>query len=164
MTTMMKAILGSAAGGAVAGAIALTASAHAPRVTEPAWPQSTAAPASAYAMPIANMPALRSAFTNAPTLVDCEPGQRAVLQQSVVDNREVARVACVTEQPTAPMSAYATPVSYETRPVYPQPDIVQQPVARRAAVQPRATRLASAQREAQPKRSWQKTALVIGGS
>ena len=134
--TMMRAIFGSAAGGAVAGAIALAASAaHAPRAIEPAWPQATGATGSAYAMPIANTPALRSAFTNAPTLVDCEPGQRAVLQQSIVDNREVARVACVTEQPSAPMSAYAAPVGYyDTRPVYPQPDIVQRPAVRTAAV------------------------------
>ena len=85
--TMMKAILGSAAGGAVAGAIALAASAQSPRVTEPAWSQPAVQPASAYAMPVANAPALRTALTNAPTLVDCEPGQRAVLQQTLIDGR-----------------------------------------------------------------------------
>jgi hypothetical protein len=161
--TMMRAILGSAAGGAVAGAIALAASAQAPRATEPAW-QATGQPASAYAMPVANAPALRSALTNAPTLVDCEPGQRAVLQQTVVDGREIARVACVTEQVAAPV-VYGTPVSYyESRPFSPQPDIVQRPAVQQVVTRPRATRVASTRREVEPTRSWKKTALIIGGS
>ena len=160
----MKAILGSAAGGAVAGAIALVASAQSARAPEPAWPQVTGQPASAYAMPIANTPAMRSALTNAPTLVDCEPGQRAVLQQTVVDGRDIARVACITEQP-APMVAYGTPVSYDyARPLVVQPDIVQRPAVQQVVTRPRATRVSSVRRETEPQRSWKKTALIIGGS
>jgi hypothetical protein len=160
---MMRAILGSAAGGAVAGAIALAASAQASRPTEPAWTQPYVPASTAYAMPVANAPALRSALTNAPTLVDCEPGQRAVLQQTVIDGREIARVTCVTEQPVAPL-AYATPVGYyDSRPIAAPSDIVQRPVVQRVVSRPRATRVVSA-REVEPKRSWKKTALIIGGS
>ena len=162
--TMMKAILGSAAGGAVAGAIALAASAQSPRVTEPAWSQPAVQPASAYAMPVANAPALRTALTNAPTLVDCEPGQRAVLQQTLIDGRQIARVACVTEQP-APVMAYGTPVAYvDPRASSFQSDIVQQPPVQTVVSRPRVTRVSSVRREAEPRRSWKKTALVIGGS
>ena len=161
---MMKAILGSAAGGAVAGAIALAASAQSPRVTEPAWSQPAVQTTSAYAMPVASAPVLRTALTNAPTLVDCEPGQRAVLQQTLIDGREIARVACVTEQPATAM-AYGTPVAYvDPRSSSLQPDIVQQPPVQRVVSRPRVTRVSSAQRETEPRRSWKKTALIIGGS
>jgi hypothetical protein len=160
---MMKAILGSAAGGAVAGAIALAASAQSPRVTEPAWSQPAVQPTGAYAMPVANAPVLRTALTNAPTLVDCEPGQRAVLQQTLIEGRELARVACVTEQ-LAPTMAYGAPVAYVDPRSSSQPDIVQQPAVQRVVTRPRATRVSSVQREVEPKRSWKKTALIIGGS
>jgi hypothetical protein len=158
---MMKAILGSAAGGAVAGAIALAASAQPPRVIEPAWSQPAVQP-SAYAMPVDNAPVLRTALTNAPTLVDCEPGQRAVLQQTLIDGRQLARVACVTEQPAT--MAYGTPVAYVDPRSSSQPDIVQQPPVQRVVSRPRATRVSSVQREVEPKRSWKRTALIIGGS
>jgi hypothetical protein len=159
---MMKAILGSAAGGAVAGAIALAASAQSPRITEPAWSQPAVQTTSAYAMPVASAPALRTALTNAPTLVDCESGQRAVLQQTVIDGREIARVACVTELP-GPAMAYGTPVAYVDPRSSSQPDIVQQPAVQRVVTRPRVTRVSSA-REVEPRRSWKKSALIIGGS
>jgi hypothetical protein len=163
---MMKAVLGSAAGGVVAGAIALVASAQAPRATDQAaWPQAVPA-MNQLAMPVANAPALRTALTNAPTLVDCEPGQEAVLQQTIIDGRPIARVACVTRMPpSAAPVVYGTPAAYyDNRLVEPQPDIVQRPVTRTVAARPRATRVAAVSREVEPKRSWQKTALIIGGS
>jgi hypothetical protein len=167
MTLMMKAILGSAAGGVVAGVVALVASAQAPRAPDAAWP-SAAASMNPLAMPVANAPALRTAITNAPTLVDCEPGQEAVLQQSIVDGRPIARVACITRMlpnAAAPMVAYGTPAAYyDNRPANPQPDIVQRPARRVAAAPARATRVSSVQREVEPKRSWTKTALIISGS
>jgi hypothetical protein len=96
--------------------------------------------------------------------VDCEPGQRAVLQQTLIDGRQIARVACVTEQP-APVMAYGTPSPtsiHAPRPFNPTSSSsrpVQTVVSR-----PRVTRVSSVRREAEPRRSWKKTALVIGGS
>ena len=46
---------------------------------------------------------------------------------------------------------------------YAQPDIVQRPVVRTQTVRPRAQRVVR-RAEVEPKRSWKKTALVIGGS
>ena len=155
---MMKAILGSAIGGVVAGAVALVASAQGRGTPEAAWP--TPAQSSApYAMTVADPRALSSATTNAPTLVQCEPHQEAMLQRSVVGGREVAQVTCVTRMAPQPMYAGAAS-PYDTRPVYAQPDIVERPVPTRTVT--RVQRVSA--REVAPRRSWQKTALVIGGS
>src|SRR5688500_2054042 len=57
----------------------------------------------------------------------------------------------------------APPVSYyDNRPAYAQPDIVQRPAVRTQTVRPRAQRVVY--QETAPKRSWKKTALIIGGS
>jgi hypothetical protein len=101
-----------------------------------------------------------SPVTGVPPLVQCEPDQEALLQRAFVGGREVAQVACVTRQPmqampyaTAPyaQAGYVQPVAYA------QPDIVERPVVRRAQTR-------RVVRESAPRRSWQKTALVIGGS
>ena len=150
---MMRAILGSAIGGLVAGAVALVATAQG-RTPEAAWPTSQTNP---YAMTVAAPGSLTSAATTAPTLVQCEPHQEAVLQRSFVANREVAQVTCVSR--VAPQPAYAVaPAAYYPTAV--EPDIVQRPAVQ--TVRPRVQRVVS--REAEPKRSWKKTALVIGGS
>lgn len=158
---MMKAMLGSAIGGAVAGAVALVASAQGSRAPEAVWPN--LAPTNApYAMTVADTRSLNSAATTSPTLVQCEPHQEAVLQRSMVTGREMAQVTCVTRM--APQPTYgAVPAGYyDNRPVHAQPDIVQQPVARTTTVRPRAQRVVY--RETAPRRSWKKTALIIGGS
>ena len=157
---MMRAILGSAIGGVVAGAIALVASAQGRSAPEPAWP---AAPNSPYAMTVADTRGMNSATTSSPTLVQCEPTQEAVLQRSIVANREVAQVTCVTRtMPAVPAGVpyYGQPMGYAQPVSYVQPDIVQRPAVQ--TVRPRAQR--TVVRETAPKRSWQKTALVIGGS
>jgi hypothetical protein len=140
---MMRAILGSAIGGLVAGAVALVASAQG-RGPEPTWP-AMAQPTAPYAMNVADTRSLPSsaATTTSPALVQCEPHQEAVLQRSFVSGREVAHVTCVSRV---------------------QPDIVQRPVVQTQVVRPRAERVRYVQRETAPKRSWKKTALVIGGS
>lgn len=149
---MMRAILGSALGGLVAGAVALVATAQG-RAPEAAW--QTAAPNNApYAMTVADARG-QTASTTAPTFVQCEPHQEAVLQRSMVANREVAQVTCVTAAPPA----YATAPAPYYPAAYAQPDIVQRPVVRTAQSQ----RVVYRQAE-KPKRSWKKTALVIGGS
>jgi hypothetical protein len=155
---MMRALLGSAIGGAVAGAVALVATAPG-RAPEPAWsPHSAAAP---YVQTASGAQGPNTLAGSAPVLVPCEPHQEAVLQRAWVAGREVAQVICVARQQTPPMpyaaAPYAAPVGYTQAVAYGQPDIVERPAVR--TVQTRRV-----VREAAPKRSWQKTALVIGGS
>ncbi len=160
---MMKAILGSAIGGAVAGGIALVAAAQGRPAPDATWPNQAATNAP-YAMTVADTRSLNSASTASPTLVQCEPHQEAVTRRSIVAGREVAEVTCVSRMaPQFAPQAYAAPVGY-TQPVYSQPDIVERPV-RTQTVRPRTQRVSNRQvREvAAPKRSWKKTALVIGG-
>jgi hypothetical protein len=161
---MMKAILGSALGGVVAGAVALVASAQGRTAPDAAWPQAqTNAP---YAMTVADARTPNSAATASPTLVQCEPHQEAVTRRSIVAGREVAEVTCVSRlAPQAvPMNAYAAPAAYYPQPAY-APDIVERPRVRTVAPRTTTRRVASRQvvREVEPKRSWKKTALVIGG-
>lgn len=153
---MMRAILGSAIGGLVAGAVALVATAQGRSVPEATWPNAaqTNAP---YAMTVADTRGMNSASTTSPTLVQCEPHQEAVLQRSIVANREVAQVTCVTRM--AP-SAYAA-APYAAPAAYSQPDIVERPVVR--TVRPQRVVYRQAE-DVKPRRSWKKTALVIGGS
>lgn len=159
---MMKAILGSALGGVVAGVVALVASAQG-RAPEAAWGTQNQ-PLSPYAMTVANTGQAPAAGP----IVQCEPHQEAVLQRTVVAGREVAQATCVTR--TMPPSAYAAapaagyyvPAGYVPAASV-QPDIVQRPAAR-TVVQPRARRVVSQRQEVAPKRSWQKSALVIGGA
>jgi hypothetical protein len=159
---MMKAILGSAAGGVVAGVVALVASAqgHAP---EPAWGAQNQS-ASPYAMTVAN-----AGPTGATTpVVQCEPHQEATLQRSFVAGREVAQVTCVAR--TVPSAApYYVPAGYVPAGYVPaasaQPDIVQRPAVRTVRTQqPRAERVVYQRERVEPKRSWQKSALIIGGA
>ena len=157
---MMRAILGSAIGGVVAGVVALVASAQGRTAPEPSWPSTASSP---YAMTVADARGMSTATTASPTLVQCEPTQEAVLQRSIVANREVAQVACVTRtMPGTPAGVpyYGQPMGYAQPVSYVQPDIVQRPVVQ--TVRPRVQR--TVVRESAPKRSWQKTALVIGGS
>jgi len=158
---MMKAILGSALGGVVAGAVALVASAQGRSAPEAAWSNGaqTNVP---YGMTVADARTSNSAATTASPFVQCEPYQQAVLQRSLVAGREVAQVACVTRE--APPATYASSqAAYQDgRLLYGEPDIVQAPIVQTA---PRARRVTYVQREAAaPKRSWKKTALIIGGS
>jgi hypothetical protein len=150
---MMRAILGSAIGGLVAGAVALVATAQG-RAPEAPWPTSQTNP---YGMTVAAPGGATSAATTTPTLVQCEPHQEAVLQRSLVANREVAQVTCVSR--VVPQPAYVSAPYY---PAAVEPDIVQRPVVRTQTVRPQAQRVVY--REEAPQRSWKKTALVIGGT
>lgn len=160
---MMKAILGSALGGVVAGVVALVASAQG-RAPEATWntPPQAQAP---YAMTVGN-----TANTQIPSpTVQCEPHQEAALQRSFVAGREVAHVTCVPRTAPAAPYAVAAPAGYYAQPVYAppaavHPDIVQRPVARTAAVRPRTQRVSAQRAEVEPKRSWKKSALIIGGA
>jgi hypothetical protein len=159
---MMKAILGSALGGVVAGLVALVASAQG-RAPEAAW-STQVQPNAPYAMTVANAAAPAAA---AP-VVQCEPHQEAVLQRSFVGGREVAQVTCVTRAIApapyaAPAAGYYVPAGYvpAAAPVAaPVSDIVERPAVRRVSQ----TRRVVPAREVEPKRSWKKSALVIGGA
>ena len=84
------------------------------------------------------------------TMVRCEPGQHAVVNTSSVSGRAVTAVDCVTD---------VAPARYQPAPAY----YASQPVAR-----PAVRRVASVSDddvvESRSTRSWQKRALVIGGS
>ena len=93
-----------------------------------------------------------------PTLMRCAPGQQAVLQQAVVDGRIVTSAECAWDT----SAAYSGYGGAGARPL-PASDIVE--------YQPRARPVRYVQDEpvrrvvrTAPKRSWQKSALVIGGS
>ncbi len=159
---MTKAIVGSALGGVIAGVVVLVASA-AVRAPDNAI-VAQGAPSSPYAMTVASAGDTNAAMaTPMSAPVQCEPNQEAVLQRSFVAGREIAQVVCVPR--TLPPAAYVTPAAmgYYTQPRYGEPDIVQQPVVRTQTVRPSVQRVYQ-RAEVAPKRSWKKTALVIGGS
>jgi hypothetical protein len=93
------------------------------------------------------------------SVLRCEPGQHAVVNQSVVDGGTVTSVACAPDA-IAPVAAPVRPAyyqpAYQTQPVAYEPA----PVARPAVVRSEAPVVA----ERPAKRSWQKRAIVIGGS
>jgi hypothetical protein len=95
-----------------------------------------------------------------PTVLQCAPGQLAVVGQSLLDGRVVTRADCVwADQQSQAAAGYAAP-GY-ARPL-PAADIVEyrpQPRAVRYVDEPVRRRVAS-----KPKRTWQKSALVIGGA
>ena len=99
---------------------------------------------------------------DAPAVVRCAPGQQAVIAQSLLEGRVVTRAECVWGEEAPQL--YATPVGYSAAPGYARPvpaaDIVEY------RPQPRTVRYSEPVRRApaKPKRSWQKSALVIGGA
>jgi hypothetical protein len=94
-------------------------------------------------------------------LVSCEPHQRTLVRQAVVQGRTVARVECVTD--AAPAAAYAPAYAdarvVSARDAY-QPRVVT-PVYREEA--PRVVRT-SQRVERAPTRSVKKSAIIIGSS
>ena len=90
-------------------------------------------------------------FAAGQTMVRCEAGQHAVVNTSSVAGGAVTAVECV--------SSLAAPARYQSAPAYYASQPVARPaVARRVAVNDDDV---AASRQ---KRSWQKRALVIGGS
>jgi len=84
------------------------------------------------------------------TALRCEPGQHAVVNQAFVDGGTVTSVSCAADL-TAPVSTQpGYRAGYQTQPV----------VYRPAAV----ARTSNVVVEQKPKRTWQKRAMVIGGS
>jgi hypothetical protein len=94
-----------------------------------------------------------------PTVITCAPGQQAVVGQSLVDGRVVTRADCVWSATQPALAGYAPAGSAQAVPVA---DIVEyrpRPRAVRYVDEPVRRRVAS-----KPRRSWQKSALVIGGA
>ncbi len=102
-----------------------------------------------------------------PVIVNCQPGQQAIVRDAVVNGQSVSQIDCAAAAyagapayATTAVDAYGRPVSdiQVVQPVYrtvPATTIVQPAPAPRASY-PRVVRRSG--------RSWQKTALVIGGT
>ena len=93
------------------------------------------------------------------TLVTCEPSQQVVVRHTVVNNELQVATQCVGAT-TARSAGYVDDGGYYAA----RPVSVARPISvARTAAAPAPVRRSTATEEA-PKRSWQKTALVIGGS
>ncbi len=97
----------------------------------------------------------------APMLVNCGPGQQVLVRQVLLANGQSAsQVDCIGVAGSA--AAYAAQVAYPTAQVrtVADDDLVSAP----RVVRTRTDRAAPTRRVDRPRRSWAKTALVIGGS
>ena len=94
------------------------------------------------------------------TALRCEPGQHAVVNQAFADGATVTSVSCAADllAPVAAQPAYRG--AYQTQPVAYRPAAVAQPALVRSAP----ARTTEVVTDSKPKRSWQKRAMVIGGS
>lgn len=148
---MMRAMLGSTIGGLVAGTVALVA----------ATQMGSRAPESA--MTSAQPMALAAATG---PVVECAPYQDATMQRVIVNGREATALTCVNRAddsvayyPSQPAyaQAFAQPV-YAPAPA-PRPAVQRAPAVReRVVYQDREPDVRTS------RRSWGKTALIIGGS
>lgn len=133
---MWRAIVGSMVGGLIAGTIALVASAA--------------------SGPDRDMPT----GSSDPAIVQCEPHQQATMRRAIVDGREVSTLSCVSAMtPMAPMAYAPVGASYPsmTMPAATEPVAAARPAVVRERVVVREAPRAN-------KRSWGKSALVIGGT
>jgi len=92
----------------------------------------------------------------------CEPGQHAVVNQAFVDGGTVTSVSCAADvlAPVAARPVYREP-AYQPQPVNYAPAPRPAVVRTEAPVLERTTEVVA---ERKPARSWQKRAVVIGGS
>jgi hypothetical protein len=100
--------------------------------------------------------------------VNCEPGQQALVRQTVVKGEPHVAIQCAT------VTGASVPIGYGPAfgPAYGDPRLVPANYVVPAAPAPAhlvtrapaATRTAASTRAGENRRSWQKTALVIGGS
>jgi hypothetical protein len=122
------------------------------------------------AQPVAQMTGAPNA--NGQVLVNCNPNERALVRQVLVNGQAVAQVQCIAvEQPAYGAAGYAAPVSYGTGVVAPrdygydtrvvQPAVVQQPVVYREPVRTTSTRRVV---RSDSGRSVKKSAIIIGSS
>lgn len=102
---------------------------------------------------------LVSAFpaTSGSISVTCEPGQRVLVEQMVVNGATASRFACVDETSVAMTRVAARPAVYERA-------LTSGPVAAERVVYAPAARPVRAAARADDGRSWQKSAVIIGSS
>ena len=159
---MMNTVVGSAIGGLVAGAVALGAAAVMRPSPAPAYGPDPNANG-AYAMTVANTTPFGTSVGNAAPMMQCQPYEEPVLRRAFVNGREVTDVTCITRSTAYAPQAYAQPVYQQ--PAYQQPvyrdNIVTRPVTRTRTLSQASRARVTESRE--PKRSWGKTAMVIGG-
>lgn len=145
---MMNTIVGSALGGLVAAAIALVASGQSKSAPAAYW---DADANGARAMTVADTRGLSQGAA-----VQCQPYEEAVLRRAFVNGREVAEVTCISRMDDRANYYQPQPVYAAAQPVV---RTVQRPAARRVA----STQTREAYEPDVRKRSWGKTALIIGG-
>ena len=139
-----------------------------------AWQTRTAAPAltglshaqgqawtgsSTGATPALYAAGMAAAAAAVPTVVRCAPGQRAIVRQTLVDGQPATATECAWDAAEGP--------SYREGRQVAASDIVEYPravPARYVVTEPAPRRVAARRVAERPKRSWKKTALVIGGS
>ena len=144
---MMNTVVGSALGGLVAAAIALVAAGQTKSAPAPYF---GADANGGRAMTVADTRALSQG-----SAVQCQPYEEAVLRRALVNGRELAEVTCITRMDDR--STY-----YQPEPVY-----AAQPVVRTVQRAVAGRRVAARQvyeEDRADKRSWRKTAMIIGGS
>jgi hypothetical protein len=113
------------------------------------------------------VPVAQTQNANGQILVNCEPHQRALVRQMLVNGQAVAQVECVAVEAPAysaaayPTASYAAPArdyGYDARVVQPTVYREPAPAPRRVSTQPRVvTERASG-------RTWKKSAIIIGSS
>lgn len=117
-----------------------------------------------------------AAAPNGQVLVNCEPNQRTLVRQTVVNGQPVAQVQCVAAEQPVYGTAYGNgvyPVAYGNGSVVPrdygydtrvvQPAVVQQPVVYRPARTVTTARRGPVER-VERGRSVKKSAIIIGSS
>jgi hypothetical protein len=105
----------------------------------------------------AQQAAAQVAGSQAPLLVNCGPGQQTLVRQVWLNGQPASQVDCLGG---ATASAAMYPAA-QARTVSDEGDIVRDPRIVRTR---QTTYRAAAPRAQAPRRSWQKTALIIGGS
>ena len=163
---MMNTIVGSALGGIVAGAVALGAAAAMRPSAAPVYGPD---PNAAHAMTVANTASLANGAS-----LQCQPHEEAVLRRALVAGREVTDVTCITRNGSAfaPQPYASFDYAQGRQPGYGQPlyrdSVYAEPIAPRPVVRTRTVTQPARQRvdsrETADKRSWGKTAMIIGGS
>ncbi len=157
----MKTIIGSAIGVAAIGLIVIFAGLRGSASTAPAgFPASYVTSPNGASPVLVSNPSAQTAAAG-PVMINCAPGQRALVRQVSLNGEPVSQVACVADPTTsvaayedAPVSRVAQPVSYRA----PRASAVSE---RRVVYQEPAPRRTVVEKE---RSSWKKPLLVIGGS
>lgn len=125
------------------------------------------------AQPVSQQLAAGASSMNGQVLVNCEPNQRTLVRQAVVNGQPVAQVQCVAAEQPVYGAAYGAPVAYGNGVVTPrdygydtrvvQPAVVQQPVVYRQPARTARQRRIVTER-VDSGRSVKKSAIIIGSS